>query len=330
MNQEKLPALIAAIAETKTIAAADVLGLRRLVYGDGFSDRRDVESLFRLDEACDAKCDEWVAFFIEAVTDYLVHQEKPQGYISGENAAWLVGMISRDGVVDSLTELEILISVLEKARSSPEQLSAYALGQVGLAVVEGGGALAGGRRLAPGTIDREDVELLRRILFAFGGDGNIAITRAEANVLLKINDRTSAAANDPAWNELFVKAIANFVLAASGYEPPSRQEALRHEAFLDLPSSGIGGFFGRMVSGGMAGILGAYERHEDAEDGWAEINRRREESFARVDGSEARWLVEKFGDRRELHENERAVLAFIKRHARDVHPDLKPLLDKVA
>jgi hypothetical protein len=330
MNEAKLPATIAEIAVTGTITADDVLALRRLVYGDGFSSRSDVESLFRLDEACTEKCDEWVDFFVEATTDYLVHQEKPSGHISTDNADWLIGMISRDGVVDSVTELEMLVRVLEKAKSSPEQLSAYALGQVGLAVVEGSGPLSRGRRLQPGVIDRNDVELLRRILFAFGGDGNIAITRAEADVLLKINDRTARAANDPAWNELFVKAIANFVFAASGYEPPSRQEALRHEAFLDNASPDIGGFFSRMVSGGLAGILEAYERPAEVELGWAETNRKREESFARVDESEAKWLAEKFGSGRELHENERAVLAFIKQHARAVHPDLKPLLDKVA
>jgi hypothetical protein len=78
----------------------------------------------------------------------------------------------------------MLIRVLEKAKSSPEQLSAYAVGQVGLAVVEGSGPLARRRHLQPGVIDSAEVELLRRILFAFGGDGNIAITRAEADVLL--------------------------------------------------------------------------------------------------------------------------------------------------
>ena len=330
MSDTGLQGTIAAIAATGTITPDDVLVLRRLVYGDGLSSRSDVESLFELDAACGTKCEDWVDFFIEAVTDHLVHQEKPHGHISGENAAWLVGMISRDGVVDSLTELEMLIRVLEKAKSSPEQLSAYAVGQVGLAVVEGSGPLARRRRLQPGVIDSDEVELLRRILFAFGGDGNIAITRAEADVLLKINDRTAEVGNDPAWNELFVQAIANFVLAASGYEPPSRQEALRRETFLDSGGDGIGGFFSRMVSGGLAGIIEAYEQPSDTELGWAEINRKREESFARVDENEARWLAEKFGGNRELHENERAVLAFIKQHARVVHPDLKPLLDKVA
>src|SRR6185369_9505551 len=57
--------------------------------------------------------------------------------------------------------------------------------------------------------------------------GNIAITRAEADALFRINDGTCEEMNHPSWNELFVKAIANFVLAASGYEVPARAQAVR-------------------------------------------------------------------------------------------------------
>lgn len=329
MIEEKLAALVATIAERGEITADDVLALRRLVYSAALVNQSDAESLFRLDRSCVGKAPEWAEFFIEVVSDFIVHQERPREHISRENADWLVGMISQDGVVDSATELEMLVAVLEKARSSPEKLSAYALGQVALAVTEGEGPLTGGGRLTPGVIGRDEVDLMRRILFAFGGDGNIAITRAEADMLLRINDRTSADMNDASWNDLFVKAIANFVLAASGYEPPSRAEALRQETFLDTARPDLGGFFGRMLSGGLSSLLTAYEK-SGVEAEWEETNRRREATFGRIDSGEARWLAEKFGGQRRLHDNERALLAFIKRHARGVHPDLRPLLDRVA
>ena len=119
-----------------------------------------------------------------------------------------------------------------------------------IAIVDGKGSLGQGRETATGVVDRAEVDLLRRILHACGGDGNIAITRAEAEALFRINDATCEEMNDAAWNELFVKAIANFVLSASGYEPPSRAEALRREAFFENADADIGGFFARMVSGG--------------------------------------------------------------------------------
>ena len=106
----------------------------------------------------------------------------------------------------------------KKPRSSPSQLCVYALEQVAHAVVDGKGPLMLGGALVPGLIAKAEVELLRRILHAHGGDGNIAITRAEAEVLFRINERTAQAKNDPSWNDLFVKAIANFVMCSAGYE----------------------------------------------------------------------------------------------------------------
>nr|WP_246805500.1 hypothetical protein [Mesorhizobium mediterraneum] len=225
------------------ITAEDVVMLRREVFGDGVVTRGEAEALFALDATKD-KCAEWPDFFIEAVTDFIVHQEKPAGYISQDNADWLVRAISRDGMVDSWTELELLVHVLEKAKSSPNGLCAYALEQVAHAVIDGKGPLMHGGRLVPGLIAKAEVELLRRILYAHGGDGNIAITRAEAEMLFKINERTAAVHNDPSWNDLFVKAIANFVMCSAGYEAPMRAVALRRDSFLDQADPEIGGFFG--------------------------------------------------------------------------------------
>ena len=61
--------------------------------------------------------------------------------------------------------------------------------QVAHAVVDGKGPLMLGGALVPGLVAKAEVDLLRRILYAYGGDGNIAITRAEAEVLFRINER---------------------------------------------------------------------------------------------------------------------------------------------
>ena len=258
MGELTLAAPVAGLTGKGRITADDVLLLRGEVFRDGIVTRAEAESLFALHASCRDQCAEWPGFFVEAVTDYIVHQEKPQGYISDDNAEWLIRAISRDGAVDTAVEMELLVSVLEKARSSPERLSAYALEQVALAVIDGDGPLAGAADRRRGVVDKGEVDLLRRVLYAFGGDGNIAITRAEAETLFRINDGTSEELNHPSWNELFVKVVANFVLSSSGYEPPSRTEALRRDAFFDNADANIGGFFARMVSGGVAGILEAY------------------------------------------------------------------------
>ncbi len=324
METANLEATAAAIARRKRIDADDVLALRKCAFGDGLVSRREADALFHLDGSTTEKCDEWTAFFLEAMVDYIVHQEKPAGYVSDDNARWLVEHIARDGFVRGDIELELLVRVLERSMRSPEHLVAFALKQVALAVA--------GNADEPAAIDESEVELVRRILFAFGGDGHAAVTRAEAEALVEINDTTDENLNHPAWNDLFVKAIANFVLCASGYAPPPREEALRREALFETASVDIGGFFNRMVSGGVRAVIDAYALETDLEQDWEERNKRAEAAARRaerVSAQEARWLAERIGGGR-LRDNERALLAFLRDTAPSTHPDIAPLMAKIA
>ena len=90
MGELIMTAPVAGLTSKNRITAEDVIMLRREVFGDGVVTRGEAEALFALDSTAKDKCEEWPVFFVEAVTDYLVHQEKPAGYISRENADWLV------------------------------------------------------------------------------------------------------------------------------------------------------------------------------------------------------------------------------------------------
>lgn len=334
MGELILGAPVAGLTSRKRIVADDVLMLRRDVFRDGVVSRGEAESLLALDASCEDKCPEWNAFFVEALLDYLVHQEKPAGHVSEENADWLIRAISSDGKVDTASELELLVRVLETARSAPDRLTAFALSQVAVAVIEGEGVLARRRgALKPGAIMEAEVELLRRILHAGGGADSLGISRAEAEVLFHLNDRTAHGDNHPSWDDLFVKALANHMMCVSGYTPPTRQEALRRERFLDESEAGIGQFFSRMVSGGLSGILSAYRREDGAEAWHRSRNGRLEaetEAAERIDDAEAHWLAERIGRDGLFHRNEAALLVFLRQESPQIHPLLRPLLDRVA
>ena len=185
-----------------------------------------------------------------------------------------------------------------------------------------------GGELVPGVVGEAEVDLLRRILYAFGGDGNIAITRVEAEVLFAINDATAGADNDPSWNDLFVKAIANFVMCASGYEAPTREEALRRDSFFDRADADIGGFFGRMVSGGVRGILDAYRRSTDIDADWEARNQCSEASARRaerIDDDEAEMAGRAHRPGWSPAGQRAALLDFIKQTSPEIHPDLEAL-----
>lgn len=330
MTNAKFSSAINEVASTGTIGEADVLRLRRDVFGDGFVSEADADGLFFLNDRCEWSTAQWPQFFVEALTDYVVHQAQPEGYVSKDNASWLMDRIASDGRVKSATELELLIKVLEAASSSPEELVGFALNEVKQAVLTGDGAVANGRQLQVGVIGETEVQLLRRILYAFGGDGGLAITRSEAEILFDLNDATVAAANHPSWSDLFVKAVANFMLAASGYRVPNREVALRRESWLDeQKDGGVGSFMSSMLSGGLRGILDSY-RQQDPAAARNEAVAAAISQAEKLTEDEARWLRERMGRDGVLHENEKALLRFIRDEAAEVHPLLKPLIEQAA
>jgi hypothetical protein len=157
-------------------------------------------------------------------------------------------------------------------------------------------------------IGEGEVELIRRILKAGGGPAARAISRAEAEVLFRINDQTVEEMNDPSWNELFVKAMANHVLGGGGRAVATRAEALRRDTFFDHAETDLAGFFRRMAA---ASADAAF-------------------TFARVAEEEAAWLAERFTGNRLIHDNERAVVALISVEAGDMPPAMAPLLARAA
>ncbi len=128
---------------------ADIRALRRIFYEDGIVAADEADLLFKLNDACRIKPVDWADFFVEAITDYLVFQERPQGYLTSANAHWLIDRISCDGHVHSKTELELVVNVLDKARWSPVSLVKFALNQVKSAVIHGDGPLRDGKSRAP-------------------------------------------------------------------------------------------------------------------------------------------------------------------------------------
>ena len=130
------------------IRDSDVLKLRKAFNEDASISASEADALFDLKDACTVKDPAWADFFIEAITDYVVNQAQPEGYIVADNAVWLMQRIAADGRVESHTELELLVHVLEKARWSPPSLARFALEQVKEAVLKGDGPLRAGQTLS--------------------------------------------------------------------------------------------------------------------------------------------------------------------------------------
>lgn len=317
-----LDAFLAQLMSSARLTSADVLKLRGEVFADGLMTRHEAQILLELDNACMDACPEWNAFLTEAVSDYIVHQERPSGYVSQDNAVWLEKTLDACG---SRTAVAVLVHVLEKAKSAPEGLSAFGLKTVAKSVT----ANDGGKP----HISGDDVSMLRRVLYAFGGEGGVGLTKREVEVLFDLNDQTAEALNDPQWHDLFTKAVASYILCVSGYQARSREEALRQEKWAEDTTVSLDGFFSRMVSGGLSAVVNAYSKDHSLEDAFAQHNANHAAEMAsaeEVDEEEAKWVVERIGRDGKLHENERSLLKFLKAESPKIHPALEPLLEKVA
>ncbi|MEM7567282.1 MAG: hypothetical protein AAF321_08640, partial [Pseudomonadota bacterium] len=216
---------------------------------------------------------------------------------------------------------------LETAERSPEALPAFALDQVRRAVTDGEGSVRGGS-LTPGRIGEAEVDLVRRILFAYGGAGGVAVTRAEAEVLFAINDGLAEDGHCEAWDDLFARAICNAVCATLPYRPGDRQDALAREAFLGS-RDGVGGF--------MRKVFGSRERVREAgstlEASMAVRNaaKERAEAFAApVVSGEAEWLIARITADGQVNGREARLLRTLRELSPSVHASLQPYIDEAA
>ncbi len=331
----------ALLKQPDRISAQDVLHFRGEVFGDNVVSAFEADAIFALDTAIPQKCPEWTQFFVESLTDYIVNQAEPAGYVSVENARWLIERVSHDGHLDSASELELLVKVLDRAKSSPDLLVRYTLNEIARCVIDGEGPLARGGHLTRGVIGAAEVELIRRVLYAFGGEAGMSISRVEAEILFDLNDRTVQAQNHPNWQDLFVKCLANYLMAAATYRAPSRIEALRREEWLEDDKTSLSNI-GTNLMGALVGFRdlfsGAFleefeDAHEQLERVWRERNEQMEIATTeaeRISDDECDWLIDRISKDGAVHENEKALLSFLKRESPDIHPKLNPWLERAA
>jgi hypothetical protein len=271
--------------------------------------------MLAINASCPVQTPAWGEFLVEAITEHIVNQSEPEGYLNAEKAKWLIDRISQDGRVERKTELDLLVAVLAKARWVPASLVGFALAQVREAVICGNGPLRAGEAPVRGAITDREVELVRGMLCALGGDGRIAVTRTEAEILFDINDEIASECAPLAWTELFVKAIANVVMAASGYAVPTRQAALRAHGRVagryDVTLAGLNAW----VASSLDSVRDAYGEQSAEERSLSRLERQRIEIVTNEEmaGGDARWLAVRLLGDNALSPAEDALVAYLRR-----------------
>lgn len=218
-------------ATPTAITADDILALRRSIWQDGKIAPAEAESLLAMNATIAAPGREWIDFFVEALSVWLVDQQDPRGYVDGPQADWLIERLPRAGAA----EIELLVHVLEKALSAPDHLRRFALDQVEKSVIEG-----------DRCVTAQEAALLRRLIFASGGDGPASVAQSEAEALFRIKDACLAADNAPEWQRLFAQGVGNYLQGCPNFAATSREREQQLETFMNSPEPGLFGFMRRM------------------------------------------------------------------------------------
>lgn len=249
------------------IAADEILALRGEGWSNGAIDADEAEAIFVLNDHLAEPSAQWSEFFVEALSEYVVNGLMPRGYVDDGQADWLIERIDQDGRIETMTELELLVRVLEKALGAPERLKAYARDQIEQAVLSGEGPTRDGGRLEKGNVNATEARLLRRMIFAPGSERPAAVGRGEAEMLFRLKDACLGADNAPEWKQLFVQGVGNYLQGFGGSDPLTRERAAELESFMNNAASSIGGFFARMarsnVKQGFGDVFG--KRDKDPE-----------------------------------------------------------------
>lgn len=304
-----------------SVSAADVLSLRREGWGDGIITREEAEALFAVNNALSERNEEWSDFFVEAISEYVLNGTEPRRQCDVKEASWLIAQVDHDGVLESMVELETLVHIIDRAENTPEQLKHYVLQQIEREVLTGTGPTRCGGELSATHVSAAECRILRRVIFAGGGDGPAAVSRFEAEMLFRLKDKTLAEENAPDWDELFLDGVSNYLKGfALGNAQLSHGRKLELEQFIGDNEANVARFMGAVVreaprtAGNFANAMGVVfgKRRGGAisERAAAEVVARAE-AGAEVTDAEQEWLNQMIEADGEVDDLERRLIARI-------------------
>jgi hypothetical protein len=186
MSELRLSYPACAIAGKMRLTADDIGILREHVFAHGITSSQDAVILLAINGSCSEKCPEWHHYFIETLTEFIVHACHPKGAVDEWNADWLIAMISTRGVVNSRIELDLLFHVIGISTRISDTLSIFALEQIRIAMTGGSNIWTGLRNGRQHGLQNDDVRLIAKVMSAIARSRGSQLTPRERHMLNQI------------------------------------------------------------------------------------------------------------------------------------------------
>ena len=300
MRNLALQTLADQLAADNTVTAGEALTLRRTIFPDGVVSREEAEMLISLAARVANNDEAWTHAFVEAITDHVLAAGAYPGHVDEATTSWLVTRLGQDG--PRQTEVEAVLNILERAESAPEYLSTFARGRIA--------ALLSGNRVGPA-----EAELVRRCLYASAGSGRTSLTEAEARWMFALDAESEGRGNDPAWGDLFVKAMLCHLMGRRAPALLEAKDMMARQAWLETDTKGVGAMLASIFAGGVTGFAAKVREAStvDRMEGYYEAANDDAAADAELTLSEIAWTVGMTKEDGKLTANERALLAEIEK-----------------
>lgn len=311
----------------------DVAQLRHDIYAKQNVTRADFERVLAAGRAAGvAAPEDYAELLSDVAVDLFVWQVDPLKYVSQDDADWLTATLRAGAGLSDRTELTMLVDVLRYAVSVPASLSAFAVKEIEAAIVAGHKA-AGGVDHAPGVVTHEDLEALRNAVYAGTDGSSLHVMRDEAEALFRIAHATAGAANDPAFDDFFAKAVGNYLMGVAFHGTPSAAEELRKEQWLDTPpqTPSLGDLLASLSAGDLSlgSMLDATKSVGEIDDerlcAQNAANALEAQRAVAIEPVEASWLFAHLAREGELTSAENRLIQFLAVEAPALPPGLAPM-----
>ena len=193
--------LVQDIVADGVVDKAEVARMRKRLYADAVIDREEADFIFDVNDAVSGhkNAPGWQKLFVEALTDHVLGDKTSPGEVDEKEASYLISKIKTDRQVDT-AELALLVNITAKAKATCPKFQKFVLQSLKDAI------------LADGTIDADEIKMIKTVVYGNGGGESTGVNRAEADFLFELNDAVSNKKNLPEWEKLFVEAITKHVL----------------------------------------------------------------------------------------------------------------------
>lgn len=174
------------IAGRRRITSDDVLRLRTEMFPEGIAAIADAHTLLAIHRACPDQCRAWEIYFVESLTAFVMSRGE-QRKVDEATCGWLIRTLAGDEeVIATWPEVELVVHIIEMAKTTPDSLRAFALDQLRLAFRPGASGAYALQRPASRGMTGFDLAYIWRILKSAVDQGRLDPSPAEAMILAEI------------------------------------------------------------------------------------------------------------------------------------------------